>query len=766
MEIPEDQRNRRRGKDRTRVACRRCNSKKVKCDAAPGIPCSGCRTARVECNLIDSQRGRYIRRKRSSTERTPQQKTPASSESPTRDPSPVTSQKLQGEIRPPPQPTIAGGTSNVEPVDGQLFRGLSRSFERRAPTDSSALFYLHIADQSVRPTQQPISDAISTFYAGDSFSLTYAIHDVLAPFLSDRLNYQKRLHFPIAQGFDPSDLGRENIVNTQIALLRERNILHRLNQDALERMLDVYFRWFHPAFPLVNQHNFVQKCHRNQMSLLVLNGMLLVASIMCDPADIAATGCESRQHARSVFYSQAKALYDAGLDPDKVNNVTAVFLMSFWWGGSNDDKDSWYWLGIAVSLAQSLGMHRSTAKSHMSDEKSKHWRRIWWCIRIRDTIASGSTGRPQHISHRDCDVEPLEPSDMDDDGHLGAEEAIYACQMASLTIICKQFSLKTYLSYAGSLALTVVNPSVGRIVKLRYAAIQSTSQSQKDQIEKDLENFRLQVPAALQYRGINPENGQGLWSAMILMAYNYSVILLCRPTSSGNDAASNFWGDRPKAVAAANEITRVMEDVLSTSFVRLSQIHTIPALFNSLSMHVFSLCTSGNIGRELAENRARTCMLGLNCLQESWPVSGWILKLFVDIIERLRRMLTNRSKSGELSRVTASPAPGFSQQLEIGRRLQNPQLGAMQGINEDTGEQELDMTNAMDPMVKPSLEVMGGMPMLPTEYAPFSTTSAQLFPNLFVLDDLFSNLDAGQVNFFDSLEVPNYDNVDGMPYQV
>lgn len=627
----------------------------------------------------------------------------------------------------------------MEPVDGQLFRGLSRSFERRAPTDSSALFYLHIADQSVRPTQQPISDAISTFYAGDSFSLTYAIHDVLAPFLSDRRNYQKRLHFPIAEGFDPSDQGRENIVNAQIALLRERNLYYRLSEAALERMLDVYFRWFHPAFPLVNQTNFIEKCHRNQMSLLVLNGMLLVAAIMCDPADIAMTGCESRAHARSVFYRQAKALYDAELDPDKVNNVTAVFFISFWWGGSNDEKDSWHWLGVAVSLAQSLGMHRSTAKSHMSDEKSRHWRRIWWCIRIRDTIASGSTGRPLHISHRDCDVELLEPSDMDDDNHLGAEEALYACQMARLSII------------------------FGRIVKMRYAAIQSTTPGQKEQMETELENFRIQVPAALQYRGINPETGQGLWSAMILMAYNYSVILLYRPTSTGNDPVSNFWGDRPKAVAAANEITRVMEDVLSTSFVRLSQIHTIPALFNSLSMHVFSLCTSGSVGRELAENRARTCMLGLNCLQESWPVSGWILKLFVDIIERLRRMLTNRSKSAELSRVTASPAPGYPQQQSRQEtpRSQNPPLGTLPGIGEP-----LDMTaNAMDPLMKPPLDMPTGIPVYPNEFAPYSTTNAGLFPNLFVLDDLFANLDAGQVSFFDSLEVPNYDNVESMPYQ-
>ncbi|PNP57508.1 hypothetical protein THARTR1_02506 [Trichoderma harzianum] len=682
MENPKDRRNRLRTKDRTRIACRRCNSKKVKCDAAPGVPCSGCQIAKVECILIDSKRGRYVRRKNiPPSEGQTRGETPASV-SPPKGQSPVSHKDHSNNYAAP----IAEGVSNVEPVDGHLLHGLSQSFERRAPTDSSALFYLHIADQSVRPTQQPINDSIRTFYAGDSFSLTYAIHDVLAPFLSHRLNYQKRLHFPIAEGFDPSNMGRENIVNVQVTLLRERNILHRLGPDALERMLDVYFRWFHPAFPLLNRQDFLQKCLRNQMSLLVLNALLLVAATICDQADIALTGCKSRQHARTVFYTQAKALYDADLDPDKENNVAAVFLMSFWWGGSNDEKDSWHWLGIAVSLAQSLGMHRSTAKSHMSGEKSKLWRRIWWCIRIRDTLTSGSIGRPQHIAHRDCDVEMLEPGDMANENLLGAEEAIYACQMARLSII---FS---------------------RIIASRYAAVQSTSPTQKTQLEDDLENFRLQVPTVLQYKGVYAETGQGLWSAMLLMAYK------------------------------------------------------IPALFNSLSMHVFSLCTSGAIGRELAENRARTCMLGLTCLQESWPVSGWILKLFVDIIERLRRKLTNRNKSGELSMVTTSPALGPSQPQKSITHPYNQHLGAMEDMGRQSNARELDITGAMDSTSRPPLEALGDIPLLSNDYSAFSTTNAELLPNLFVLDDLFSDLDTGQVNFFDLLEVPNYDTIDGMPY--
>lgn len=303
-----------------------------------------------------------------------------------------------------------------------------------------------------------------------------------------------------------------------------------------------------------------------------------------------------------------------------------------------------------------------------------------------------------------------------------------------------------------------------RIIASRYAAVQSTSPTQKTQLEDDLKNFRQQVPAELQYKGVHAETGQGLWSAMLLMAYNFGVILLCRPTSTGDENASNFWGDRPKAMAAANEVTRVMEDILSTSLVRLCQIHTIPALFNSLSMHVFSLCTSGAIGRELAENRARTCMLGLTCLQESWPVSGWILKLFVDIIERLRRKLTNRNKSGELSMVTASPALGPSQQQKNNTHPYNQHLGTMEDMGRRSNTRELDITGAMDSTSRPPLEALGDIPLLSNDYSAFSTTNAELLPNLFVLDDLFSDLDTGQVNFFDLLEVPNYDTIDGIPY--
>ncbi|RAL03109.1 ALDH-like protein [Aspergillus ibericus CBS 121593] len=132
---------------------------------------------------------------------------------------------------------------------------------------------------------------------------------------------------------------------------------------------------------------------------------------MCSSADLALAGLSHRHQARETFYRQTRALYESDSDPDKIINVVAVFLISFWCGGPNDQKDSWHWLGIAIGAARSLGLHRSTSKSHMSSQTAQLYRRIWWSLRIRDALVSGSIGRPQHFSVNDCVVEMLEPGD-------------------------------------------------------------------------------------------------------------------------------------------------------------------------------------------------------------------------------------------------------------------------------------------------------------------------------------------------------------------
>jgi Fungal specific transcription factor domain len=101
---------------------------------------------------------------------------------------------------------------------------------------------------------------------------------------------------------------------------------------------------------------------RNELkpySLLVVNSIPMIAVTICDQDLIKLLGHNDRHAARITFYQQARALYDADYEKNKIQSICGVFLISFWWGGPDDQKDSWHWLGIAIGMAQSMGMHRS-----------------------------------------------------------------------------------------------------------------------------------------------------------------------------------------------------------------------------------------------------------------------------------------------------------------------------------------------------------------------------------------------------------------------
>jgi hypothetical protein len=69
-------------------------------------------------------------------------------------------------------------------------------------------------------------------------------------------------------------------------------------------------------------------------------------------------GYTVRQEARNTMYNYAKDIYDADYVTDKITVSQALFLMSFWRAGPLLEKDTRHWLGAAISLAQTKGMHR------------------------------------------------------------------------------------------------------------------------------------------------------------------------------------------------------------------------------------------------------------------------------------------------------------------------------------------------------------------------------------------------------------------------
>lgn len=115
-----------------------------------------------------------------------------------------------------------------------------------------------------------------------------------------------------------------------------------------------------------------------------------------------------------------QCLYDNGGEEDMIILTQSALLLGFWFPGTENHTASWHWTGRAISIAQTLGLHRNANEKQtnivVSEGHRRIWRRIWWACFFRDRWLSLGMGRPMRISEDDCDVP--EPSAEDIMGDL------------------------------------------------------------------------------------------------------------------------------------------------------------------------------------------------------------------------------------------------------------------------------------------------------------------------------------------------------------
>jgi hypothetical protein len=103
-----------------------------------------------------------------------------------------------------------------------------------------------------------------------------------------------------------------------------------------------------------------------------------------------------------------QALYDLDHGTDKLILIQSVILMGFWYTDPQDHTGAWYWIGIAISLSQTLGLHRCPQGNNRSQRLPETHqpliRCIWWSCIVRDRWLSLAKGRPMRIHHEDCDL--------------------------------------------------------------------------------------------------------------------------------------------------------------------------------------------------------------------------------------------------------------------------------------------------------------------------------------------------------------------------
>lgn len=245
-------------------------------------------------------------------------------------------------------PTTASQLEDGDPEDDQLREGPEMLYARMVDSQPSER----------EPNFQ--ADNARSFYMGESFSLSFVVNSI---YNSPGQGANVKRHYPIptnvAEHARDAAEGLKDSDPATISYLEMRGAFSLPPRDVSDELIRVFFKSFHPAYPVFDRQAFCALYRQGSVSFLAIQTIFFLSFTSCSDSLLQRAGYQDRLTARRTCYLRAKALYDMDYEKDKVQLAAVLFLLGFWWEGPEDQKDTWHWLGSAIGLAQTLGMHRS-----------------------------------------------------------------------------------------------------------------------------------------------------------------------------------------------------------------------------------------------------------------------------------------------------------------------------------------------------------------------------------------------------------------------
>ncbi|KAI0865727.1 fungal-specific transcription factor domain-containing protein [Xylaria cubensis] len=412
-------------KRRAARACVSCRARKVRCDVVEGAPCGNCRWDGVECIVQESRR-----RKKGLFDPNSTASHNANTCAPHHQhaeahllkaktmPNPIAIASVQH----PRHPTESSQTSTLSvdttksgvgshdgvDVHAPHLRCQRPNLVSTLPLNNQGSRYPNIFPQPLTGQSNSSSIPISGTgtEAGNGAPKTAKFIKPLdeTDVFSQRYGFLRPL---------PSKIAPEDV-----DYLRTKGALSVPSCSLQKALLHAYVEYVHPYMPLLDLHDFLtivdaNDGSRGQTSLFLYQAVMFCATAFVSNKALKEAGYASRKAARRAFFTKARLLYDFDYENDRLLLVQGLLLMTYWYETPDDQKDTWHWMGVAISLGHTIGLHRNPANTNMPPQRRKLWKRIWWSCFMRDRLIALGMRRPTRIKDEDFDVPMLVEDDFD-----------------------------------------------------------------------------------------------------------------------------------------------------------------------------------------------------------------------------------------------------------------------------------------------------------------------------------------------------------------
>ncbi|KAI5867467.1 fungal-specific transcription factor domain-containing protein [Durotheca rogersii] len=364
------------------------------------------------------------------------------------------------------------------------------------------------------------------------------------------------------------------------------------------------------------------------VDLLLMQGVIFSAAAYVDMKYLHTLGFVSRKEARRLYPQRTKLLYDFGCESDRITVIQTLLFMTYWHETLDDEKDASHWIGIAIPLAETIGMNRLSG--HAKTPEKKLWKRIWSACYIRDCLVSLGLRRPAKIRPDKLNMSMLEESDfgiqvLPVTVVVNPAECAFTrniemqSELAAMFVALAQLSLciSRLLGTQYSLGFRAGNSKYGTTKSTMMLFPKASNVKSIESLDEELEVWEQSLPSCCQNRTFSQadrEHGRStivLHNTLLHMLYHAAVIALhwpsCRPfvrTNVDRQALS-----RLKVSEAAIQISQSATMLHSVGLDCPLPTPGVTVIMLAMVSHISVMDeTSGTHAHELVKSELEQCI--------------------------------------------------------------------------------------------------------------------------------------------------------------
>ncbi|GAA5887204.1 hypothetical protein JCM6882_002448 [Rhodosporidiobolus microsporus] len=389
--------------------------------------------------------------------------------------------------------------------------------------------------------------------------------------------------FPSAGVWPPSDV---RILKTEREILQLADAEDALpDMQTQSHLLSAYWTYIHPHFPLIEKithmrqyrHSLAHPDSNEGVPTVLLLSMFALAARYCDLDEARKDG--KYWTAGEQYLEKARRILNHDYGSSKLVTVQALLLISYREIGVGAMSSAWMTCGMAIRMAQDLGLFRDVDKWYLPIQKFAHEekqtrKRVWWACVILDRYISSYIGRPGTIHERDYDTGLCSEDEPDEheqwrpvrlDGTEWSAEPKAQSDWPPSDVAktlkayppCRSHALSCF-NAAGALAV-IINRIISNIYAIRIRVLGQSSETLLSLLDQSLASWYLALPSHLQYNPAGTKVPPPHILSLHLQFYS-SLILLHRPFIPGQNSKASL-GNFPShsiCTTSANAIANIV----------------------------------------------------------------------------------------------------------------------------------------------------------------------------------------------------------------